>query len=462
MISALRERLRGARGDGARFVRYTSWNLVAVAVPIAVGLAAIPVLTRALGPARFGLLALAWALLEYLAVFDFGLSRATLRHVAQRRQAHDPSLAGTVTASLAAQTALGAAAGILLALLAPTIVARVLRVPPELALEAHRALLVLAATMPFVLLALGLRALLEAAERFDLAARVRAPASSATFAVPAIAAAAGATLPTILALLLVVRVVTCAASWAMVRRALPTVAIGRPRELASLRSLFGIGGWMAVSSLLTPVFLYWDRLALGAVGGIVAVGLYAGAAELTLRLLMVPAVVVGAVFPAASALAGSGDHGSLRRLHRRTGYALFLLLLPVVVTLVVAAPQIIRVLLGDAYVATGATVLRLLAPGVLLSAVAHAPVAFLQAAGRADVSGRLHLAMALLHVALVTALVVPFGAPGAAAAFTLRAVVDLAAVSWLARRYLPGGEAAREAPGGADVVVAPPAAPSID
>lgn len=419
-----------------RFVRHTAWNVAAIAVPLAVGLLAVPVLTRALGPARFGILALAWALLEYLAVFDFGLARATLRHVAQSHRAADAALNATLTASLLAQTMLGAAVGLLLAAAAGVVVRSVLRIPPELEREAFHAFLVLAATMPLVLLGIALRALLEGAERFDLSAAVRAPSSAATFLVPAVAAAAGATLPAILALLLAVRALTCVATWLLVRRALPGFRLARPRDLGSLRALAGIGGWIAVTNLLTPLFLYFDRLVLGALVGVAAVGYYAAPFELGVRLLVLPAAVTGSVFPGASAYLAQGRDVEARRLYAGSALALLLLLLPVVALGVALAPQLLRWWLGAEFAAEGATVLRLLLPGVLATALAHVPVAFLQAGGRPEVSGRLHVGMALLHVALASLLIARFGTVGAAAAWSIRAVIDGTLAFVLARAVL--------------------------
>src|SRR5258707_13937180 len=43
----------------------------------------IPIITRALGDVRFGLLALMWAIIGYFSTLDLGLGRATTRFVAE-------------------------------------------------------------------------------------------------------------------------------------------------------------------------------------------------------------------------------------------------------------------------------------------------------------------------------------------------------------------------------------------
>ena len=49
-----------------------------------VGLFSIPVLIRAMGASRFGILTLAWAFVGYTSLFDFGLGRALTKAVAEK------------------------------------------------------------------------------------------------------------------------------------------------------------------------------------------------------------------------------------------------------------------------------------------------------------------------------------------------------------------------------------------
>jgi O-antigen/teichoic acid export membrane protein len=63
-------------------LRSGALSLFTSALPLAVALAALPLLTRQLGTERLGLLALAWAWLGYAALLDLGLGRALTRLVA--------------------------------------------------------------------------------------------------------------------------------------------------------------------------------------------------------------------------------------------------------------------------------------------------------------------------------------------------------------------------------------------
>src|SRR5690606_3711482 len=63
--------------------RNTLLNLAGQGAPIIVAVVAIPFITRAMGPERFGVLALAWTFIGYFAVFDIGLGRSLTQRVAE-------------------------------------------------------------------------------------------------------------------------------------------------------------------------------------------------------------------------------------------------------------------------------------------------------------------------------------------------------------------------------------------
>src|SRR5512145_213743 len=91
---------------GRHLARNAALNLAGQAAPLLVGVLCIPPVIAGLGAERFGLLALAWAVLGYFSVFDLGLGRATTKFVAEalgRGERHRlPALVGTAALSQAA------------------------------------------------------------------------------------------------------------------------------------------------------------------------------------------------------------------------------------------------------------------------------------------------------------------------------------------------------------------------
>ncbi|PYO09557.1 MAG: hypothetical protein DMD30_05470, partial [Gemmatimonadetes bacterium] len=70
------------RSTSQKVARNSVLYFSSVAVPALAAVFLVPVTVRALGPSRFGLLALAWAVAEGSGMFDFGLGRASVRFVA--------------------------------------------------------------------------------------------------------------------------------------------------------------------------------------------------------------------------------------------------------------------------------------------------------------------------------------------------------------------------------------------
>jgi len=97
-------------------------NFLGLAVPLALAFFIMPIAARHLGPARFGLLGLAWAVTEYLTLFDLGLGRALVKFVADALHHDSRELSEIVSLSMAAQVIAGLLGGAVFALAAPLLV----------------------------------------------------------------------------------------------------------------------------------------------------------------------------------------------------------------------------------------------------------------------------------------------------------------------------------------------------
>ena len=70
--------------SGRALLQNTIWNITGSAAPLVVAAVTIPILVAGLGLDRFGLLTLAWTVIGYLSLFDFGLGRALTKLVAEK------------------------------------------------------------------------------------------------------------------------------------------------------------------------------------------------------------------------------------------------------------------------------------------------------------------------------------------------------------------------------------------
>ena len=408
-----------------RIARNSVLYFLSLGLPALAALFLVPVTVRALGPARFGLLALAWAVAEGSGMFDFGLGRATVRFVADATEKGIARLRQIVFASLFSQTAAGLLAGVLLFVLAPVLVGRVFSISPEIAGEATPMFRVLALHLPVLLAAAALRASLEGAQRFDISAALRIPGSTASVAIPAIVAYLGHSLVTIMWWLLAVRVALLVISAVAVSRSLRIGPWRLPESWAILVEMVRYSGWVAVSTALGPILGSFDRFVVGSVVGVAGLGYYTGAAESATRFLLIPVTAFSALLPALAATDARGARERALTVTRSARRQLATVLFPLCLTLFAFAPQILGFWLGDDFGASAGNALRILTVGVFFGGLAHLPMALLYGSNRPDIPARIHIVQAIFYIPLTFALVKNFGINGAASAWALRNAADL-------------------------------------
>jgi O-antigen/teichoic acid export membrane protein len=429
------ETLDGTATTSRRVARNSALYFVSLGVPAVAALVFVPITVRALGPTRFGLLALAWAIAESTGIFDFGLGKATIRFVADATSRSRERLRDVVAASLITQTAMGIVAAVLFFVLVPLLVHRVFSIGAANLSEAVSMFRVLALHMPVLLFISSLRASLEGAQRFDVSTPLRIPSSLASVIVPAWAASAGYSLPVIMWVLLVVRVLLAALTALAVRQTL----IGhwsRPRDFSILREMLKYSGWVAISTAAGPVLASFDRFTVGSVVGGAALGYYAGAAEAANRFLLVPVTAFSAVFPALAAVdAKEGRQRSLA-VTRAARRQLMAVMFPLCATLFVFGPQLLGLWLGKPYALAAGLALRILAIAVFLAAVAILPLALLYGSGRPDLPAKINALQVALHIPITIALVKFFGITGAAIAMTVMRLEEVVLYQWGVRRFV--------------------------
>lgn len=419
-----------------RVARNSALHFLSVGLPAVAAIFLVPVTVRALGASRFGLLALAWAVAEGAGMFDLGLARTTVRFVADSLARKGDRLREIILASVLSQSAFGLVAGAILFFCAPLLVHSVFRIPIGSSAEAIAMFHALAFHIPVLLAAAAFRAALEGAQRFDVSSAIRIPGSLASVAVPAIAASAGASLSTIIWILLAVRVALVAASATAVAVVLIPGEWSVPRSLRTIREMFAYSGWVAVSAALGPALGSFERFVTGSVVGIAGLGYYTGAAEAATRFLLIPATAFAALLPALAHTDASGERDRALSVTRAARRQLAALLLPLCAALFVFAPMALGLWLGPPFAAAAGTALRILSVGVFLGGLAHLPLALLYGAGRPDLPAKIHVGEVVVYLPLTYFLVRTWGISGAGAAWSVRCGADLFLYQWASRRAL--------------------------
>jgi O-antigen/teichoic acid export membrane protein len=368
-------------------VRNTGLNLLGLAIPLAVGFVTIPMVVRALGHERFGILALVWVVFGYFGLFDLGLGRTTTRFVADGLGRNETAkLPGYLWTTIALQTVIGLAAAGLSHLAAPLIVRGILNIPAGFEAETVLTLRLVGWSLPVMFVASSFRGVLEAAQRFDLVNAVKVPVNVLFYVLPLVGVALGLGLPGIVVLLVVSRAAALAAWGLMAFGVLPALRTApRPRK-ELVRPLFSFSGWLGLSAILYAVTTSLDRLVVGSAMTVKAVTFYSAPYEAINRLGVVSGSLSMVLFPAFSFLDAGGRRDRSETLFARSSKFLLLATGPVFVALLFFARDFLRLWLGPDFAARSTFVVQALSAGFLLNTMCAVPNNYLIGIGRVDVA----------------------------------------------------------------------------
>lgn len=417
-------------------------NLIGWSLPAVTALVSIPLLTKGLGPERFGLVALAWAAVGIFSLFDFGLGRALTRMVAERLAVGaDHEIRELVWSASWVLLGLTIVLAVIGVAIAPAIVDGLLHVPAWLRVEAIGVVRLLAACIPVLAHGVLLRGVLEAGQKFARVNQLRVPLGIASYAGPLLALLAGKDARVAVGVIVIARV----ANWLAHFAVLGDVARDAAHPIApsgkAVREIARVGGWITVSNVVSPIIVQADRVVIATSFPIAATGWYGAAAEVATKQWLFTAALLPVVFSAMSAsLKVAPERAAV--MMERAARTILIALLPAVVLLVAFAEPGLRMWLGPAYVAQAGPVLRLLAVAVYLNAFAQVAYTALQGGVDARAPALLHLAELPVYLALLAGLAATLGVVGVAFAWFLRMLVDTLALWCITWARMPAARPA--------------------
>jgi len=400
-------------GFGRRIVRNTIHAAGGRVAALLLWLFYTPYLLTSLGPERFALWSLFFAITRTLVAFDFGLSLATLRFVADAR-ARDHARAGGEFATLAvlafAALGLGWLAG---ALLLQQPLLAWMRFPVELRPEAGFVIVSGAVVFSIMGAATVAMSVSQGLGRFDLA-------NLAMFAVT-VQHAIG--IPVVLSRGWGLRglVVNVGLGWLLglvvalwgIRRADPGFRWASPRAARPrLREAIAFGGPMQAAVVALTGHQHLDKFLLVPLVSIAAVSSYEIGYRVSNAALSLVQLLLLAVLPAAAALHARPNPAHLRRLYERGNRYVLAGAVLLFVPLTVAADRLLNLWLGPGQ-GDGALVLRGLSLASALFVMAGMGTSIARGLGRTDLEARFALILFVLHLALAVALIPKLGLTGA-------------------------------------------------
>ncbi len=404
-----------------------------------VALGSLPLLVRYAGTDRLGYLGLAWALIGYFALLDLGLSRVVTRRIAlahtQQQLVEEALMVKQLCLRLFIAVALIA---FLLALLIPAqwVIGKGASI--ILLNEATIALPILWATVPATVVTGLLRGVLEGQQRFARANLLRGGFGIWSFAAPVAVLPWSHELPALTIAIAVGRYLALLAHIYIAFTTLPrspSESTASTSIISDYWAMIKEGSWLTISNVVGPVMVTFDRFAVAAIISLAAAGFYFVPQELALRLLIIPSAIATTIFPMLAI--SSRNISAHREIPNQALLATVIASLPACVILAGFAEPGLRIWMGSAFAETSAPIMTVLAIGLFANCCAQIPFAWIQASGRADITGKLHLLQLPIYCVLMPLLTWYFGLLGTAWCWTLRALADSILQLGAAKRLFP-------------------------
>ncbi|MBT2334945.1 oligosaccharide flippase family protein [Variovorax paradoxus] len=415
---------------------HIGWNLAGLSLPLLVAAVTVPRLISTLGHERFGLLALAWGLIGYAGALDLGIGRAVTQMVSRLRGEGDLTSVPTVLATARRITLVaGLVGGIAIAVAALCGGANWVKaatIPPA---EIGNAMLLLAIALPAQAMSATYRGLNEAFLNFKGISLVRVALGVINFGGPYLVAHFTSELPWMVATLVASRLLalivfrrlafSCLADWKAVKRhAVYSVSVAR--------SLFSFGGWIAVSSVVSPVLVQADRFLIGAILSAAAVSAYVLPYEVVVQSLILVGAISSVIFPSLAKMMHEQPN-AWPHYFRKWLLIVGGMMLLVCGMLAAILPFLLRKWIGSDLQPSSVTVGQILCLGVFANAIGSMFYALLHAKGRADLTAKLHIVELPLFLVALFLLLHRYGVEGAAWAWVGRMVFDALILFWCSK-----------------------------
>jgi O-antigen/teichoic acid export membrane protein len=417
----------------------TSYNLLTQGFLVVIAIWAIPILVHKLGDERFGILALLWALVGYFSFLDLGISRANTKYLSEAIALGDRNLSARIVwTSLTFSAGLGIISMIIIFLGTPFLLMTVFKVTPLLYEETSQAFLYAALSIPFMLTFGTLKGVQMAFLRFDLVNTFQGGMSAFQWAGSVALVWFGMGLKEIVFLTFVLRIISAVISFSLLPLQIPSFfqSINLWDKLI-FQKLLRFGGWVSVSQLVSPLFMYLDKILIGAFLTLTAVAYYSVPQEAFSRLLIVPMSLSIVLFPIFSGQTVLEENlEKIRDLYFRSVKYLVLLILPVTICIIIYAQNILYVWVGAEYCKESSLVFQIIACGFFFNSLAQIPATILHAFGRPDLTAKFHLIELPLMVLLNVILIPWIGIIGAGIAWSIRVALDAFLLFLFARKYV--------------------------
>jgi O-antigen/teichoic acid export membrane protein len=280
--------------------RNTLYNLAGAIIPLAVALISVPFYIKLVGIERYGALAISWLILGYFGLFDMGLGRATAQRIAKLKDDGLQQCSDVFWTALIISILFGMIGAVLLYFAGEYYVTHYFVSSGEIKTEILNALPILALIVPIVTMASVATGALQGREHF-IDYNIGTTLGSVLFQLLPLFCAFWFG-PDLAGLMIAAGIARLLGLIYIQQRIWAKMLSGMKVRFdrSSAAALFGFGGWMTLTGIISPLLFIVDRLAISATLGAAAVAIYSVPYQISSRLAIIPTALSNAVFPKIS------------------------------------------------------------------------------------------------------------------------------------------------------------------
>lgn len=400
------------------------WALCGNIVPILFAVLSIPVLMLKLDNEDFGLLTIVWAAVGYVGFFDLGVGRALTREMASRGEDDDVNI--LVWTGLYFSIIVSLFVALALFFLRPYILDKFSNANN---LEKFKLIYNYICIMLVpVALTTTQRGVMEGGRDFFTSNAVKTIIGGLSFLIPYVCIDNfNMSLSDAVWYYGVARFVIVLVIFIWILRKYELIFHMEWREA---RRIIRFGFWVTISSVISPLMVYGDRLFVGSIVGVDNISVYSISQEAVQRLIIFAAAVASVLLTAFSKNKISVVE---REIYSKAlaKMAIFMLIICICAAFLFA--PVVEKWISYDFAEKSRDIILILLVGVFFNALAQVPYALVHGAGKTSATAIMHIVEAAIYFILLIKLVEIYGLVGAAVAWSVRAILDYFFLEFYAR-----------------------------
>lgn len=420
-------------GLTTKVVKGSVWTLAGQVAPLVFSFVASPFVIRLLGSEAYGALILIGLIPTYFSFADFGMGLASTKFGSEAYADRDAAREARVirtAAAIALATCLPV--GIVIFAFSGRIIG-FFNVPEHLHTPASIGLKLAAVAYVIGILSSVMNSPLLARLRMDLTTIIGTIPRTIVIVATPIALYLGFGIVGAVTLTLAAAVVVFTAQLYFSGKLLPELFnTGIDRNL--LRPLVKFGGAWIIAMIAAMLLVNFEKLALSRLVSVESLAHYSVAFTFANMAITFSSAMLPALVPAFSQLASSERHEQFSALFGRGIRLNLILLLPTVMFLFVIARPFFTIWFGPEFGEKSTLPFYILLFGLFFNILAYIPHSSITAKGRTDIFAKLYWFELVFYVVIVLVLISSFGIIGAAAAWSIRVMLDAAVVIFFCKR----------------------------